>query len=148
MTSAGRRSSLVEEFGACNFRILVDPIVRSRARLLLVFVHVNFEALAIALVLPVGDGVAETVEERAATEVQPADEHAAEMTDVADTVPARAECGEEFDRAHHSDIRAHGNGHGKGYQPYAAVGKKNGVGNEDAENRAGGADGRAVGGRM
>ena len=51
------------------------------------FVDVNLETLAIALVLPVGDAVADIVEKRVAAEVEPPDEHATEMADVADIVP-------------------------------------------------------------
>ena len=40
---------------------LVDPVVGAGGRFLLLLVDVNLEALAIAPVLPVGDGVADAV---------------------------------------------------------------------------------------
>ena len=59
---------------------LIDPIVGAGGRFFLVFVDVNLEALAIAAVLPVSDRVPEAIEKRAAAKIEPADEHAAEMT--------------------------------------------------------------------
>ena len=53
-------------------------------------VDVNLKALAIALVLPVRDGVANVVKERTAAEIEPANEHAAEVTEVADVITGRA----------------------------------------------------------
>jgi hypothetical protein len=63
--------------------LLVDPVVGARGRFLLVLIDVDLEALAIAPVLPVSDRIADAIEERSATEIEPADEHSAEMADVA-----------------------------------------------------------------
>jgi len=105
-----------------------------------VFVDVDLEALFIALVFPITDGVADAVEERAATEINVGDEHAAEVADVCDVVAAAAERGEKFDGAHHGDVGAHGDRDGQRDEPDFAVGEEDGVGHEDAEDRAAGAD--------
>src|ERR1700732_2512798 len=96
---------------------LIDPVVGARGRILLVLVDVDLEALAIAFVLPVRDGVADVVEERTAAKVEIADKHAAEMTDVADVVSAGSERGEEFDGPHHRNVGAHRDCDWKGNQP-------------------------------
>jgi len=53
-------------------------------------VDVDLEALAIAAVLPVSDGVADAIKERSSAEIEPADEHAAEVADVAYFVIAQS----------------------------------------------------------
>src|SRR5208282_1571060 len=97
-----------------------------------------------ALVAPVGNFVADAEVKRAAAQVDPADEHAAKVAQVADVVAARAEGGKEFDGSHDGDKRPHGNHDGQREEPDLAIGKKDGVGDEDAENRAGSADGRDI----
>ena len=99
-------------------------------------VDVDLEALAIAAVLPVSDGVADAIKERSSAEIEPADEHAAEVADVADIVSSRADRGEEFDSPHHRHVRTHGNGDWQGNQPDAAVGEEHRVGHENAKNSA------------
>ena len=74
------------EFGVTANRGSVDPVIGARGRLVLVFLHVDFEAFAIALVAPVCHFVADAEEEGAATEVDPADEHATEVAKVADII--------------------------------------------------------------
>ena len=120
---------------------LVDPVVGAAGWVLFVFVDVDLEALFVALVFPITDGVADAVEERAATEIDVGDEHAAEMADVCDVVSAAAERGEKFDGAHDGDVGAHGDGDRQRDEPDFAVGEEDGVGHEDAEDRAGRADG-------
>lgn len=109
------------------------------------FVDVDLEALFVALVFPITDGVADAVEERAATEINVGDEHAAEMADVCDVIAAAAERGEKFDGAHDGDVGAHGDRDWQRDEPDFAIGKENGVGHEDAEDRAGCADGGSDG---
>src|SRR6266480_4092272 len=62
-----------------NQSLLIYPVVGPRGRFFLVLVDIDLEALAIAFVLPVRDGVADAIEERATTQIEPADEHAREM---------------------------------------------------------------------
>src|SRR3984957_19375188 len=119
---------------------LVDPVVGAAGWVLFVFVDVDLEALFVALVFPITDGVADAVEERAATQVDVGDEHAAEMADVCDVVAAAAERREKFDGAHYGDVGAHGDGDWQRDEPDLAIGKEDGVGHEDAEDRAAGAD--------
>lgn len=63
--------------------MLVNPVVGAGGWFFFVFVDVNLEAPAIAAVLPVGDGIADAVEERAAAEIDPTNEHTAEVAEVA-----------------------------------------------------------------
>src|SRR6266852_3630982 len=126
--------------------MLVNPVVGAGGWFLFVFVDVNLEAPAIAFVLPVGDGIADAVEERAATEIDPSDEHTAEMADVADVVATESECGDEFHCSHGNHIGAHTHFHGNWKHHYLAIRKKNGAGEQHAEDGAGGADGRDISG--
>lgn len=75
---------------------LVDPVVRTGGRFFPVFVDVDLETLAIAFVLPVGDGVADVVQERATAEIDIANEHAAEMAKVTYFVSAGTKSEKEF----------------------------------------------------
>ncbi len=52
------------------------------------FLHKNLEALAIAAILPIRNGVADAVKKRAAAEVKPAYQQAAEMAEMANLVVA------------------------------------------------------------
>ena len=88
-----------------------------------VFVDVDLEALFVALVFPIGDGVADAAEERAATEIDVGDEHAAEMADVCDVIATAAKRGEKFDGAHDGDVGAHGDGDGQRDEPDFAIGE-------------------------
>ena len=97
-------------------------------------VDIDLEALAIASVLPVSDGVADAVEERAAAEIEPANEHPAQMTDVADVVAAGAESAEEFYGTHNCNVRPHRDCDRQGNQPNASVGKQNSIGDQYAED--------------
>ena len=67
------------------------------------FVDVDFKFLAIALIFPVGDFIAETEEVGIAAKVEIADEHAPEMTKVADFVVTEAESAEKGQRGHDRD---------------------------------------------
>jgi len=147
LSSAKRVTAAFASFRICCSSIivreregLVDPVVGAAGWVLFVFVDVDLEALFVALVFPIADGVADAVEERAATEIDVGDEHAAEMADVCDVVAAAAERGEKFDGAHDGDVGAHGDGDGQGDKPDFAIGEEDGVGHEDAEDRAAGAD--------
>ena len=108
-------------------------------------VDVDLEALAIAFVLPVSDGVADVVEERTAAEVEIANKHAAEMADVADVVSAGAEGGEKFDGPHNRHVGTHRNGDRKRIQPDAAVREEDSVGHENAKDSSRGPDGGSYG---
>ena len=78
------------------------------------FVDVDLEALAIAPVLPIGDGVTDAIEERTAPEVDVTDKHAAKMTEVADSITARPKRQEELYCGHRRHIGAHRNAYGEG----------------------------------
>lgn len=109
------------------------------------FVDVDLKALAIAAVLPVGDGVADAVEERAAAEIDPADEHAAEVADVADVAAADSEGSQKFEDGHQNDEGAHGHLDGNGEHDDLAVGEENRASQQDSEDCSRSADGRDVG---
>src|SRR5579875_691723 len=102
---------------------------------------VDFKAAHEAASLPIGVTIAISVEIGAAAEIEIADEHPAEMADVADVVRAHAQCAEKFDDAHDEDKDPHGNGHGKRNQQDALMREKQSGGEENSENRAGSADG-------
>jgi len=106
--------------------------------------HVNLETLAITLELPIGNFVAHAVQKRVAAEVQPADQHAAQMAEMGDAVSSGSQGAEELDGSHGGDKRTHWDHDGKREDPNAPVGKQNGVGDEDAVNCAGCADGGDV----
>src|SRR6266850_3014026 len=123
----------------------VDPIVRPGRRLFLVLVDVDLKALAIALVLPVGDRVADVVEEGAPAEIDPTDEHAAKMTDVTDVITPKPEGSEKFKDDHHNDVGTHGHFDGNRKHDDLAVREHDGACQKYSKNRAGGADRRYVG---
>src|SRR5208337_4097113 len=106
--------------------------------------HVNLETLAIALEPPISEFVAHAVEKRTAAEVQPADQHSAQVAEMRDSVPSGPQGAEKLDGGADRDERPHRNHDGKGEDPNAAVRKQNGIGDKDAENRAGCADRRDV----
>ncbi len=116
---------------------LVDPVVGAGGRFFLVLVDVDVEALAIAFELPVGDGVANVVQERTTAEIEVPNEHPAEMTKVTDPVTARSEGHKEFDRTHRRNIRAHWDIYRQWKEPDTAIREENGVGDENSEDRAG-----------
>ena len=106
--------------------------------------HVDLETLAIAAILPVCDFIPETIKKRTAAEVQPADKHAPQMAKVTDAVASGAQGEEEFDGRHGGDKGPHGNHDGEWEDPNAAVGKQDGVRDEDAINCSRCTDGRGV----
>jgi len=136
------------EFGVTANRGSVDPVIGARGRLVLVFLHVDFEAFAIALVAPVCHFVADAEEEGAATEVDPADEHATEVAKVADIIAPRSKRPKEFDCAHDGNEGPHGNHDREREKPDLAIGEEDGVGDKDSEDRAGSADGGDIRGTM
>src|SRR5207253_9518003 len=69
-----------------------------------VFVDVHVKFFAIALIFPVGDFIAETEEVGIAAKVEIADEHAAEMTKVADFVVTEAERDRKSTRLNSSHV--------------------------------------------
>src|SRR5207245_14337 len=84
--------------------------------------HIDLELTTRATPLPIGYAIACAIEPGTAAQIEIADEHAAEMGDVADVVAgARAERQEEFDGARADDIDLHGDGTGEGHEPEAAV---------------------------
>ncbi len=109
------------------------------------FVDVDLEALAIAAVLPVGDGVADTVKERAATQINPTNKHAAEVADMADVAATEAEGAEKFQSGHDDDEGAHAHLDGNGEHDDLAVWKKDRARQENSKDCSGSADGRDVG---
>src|SRR6266850_6934514 len=125
----------------------VDPIVRPGRRLFLVLVDVDLKALAIALVLPVRDGVADVVEEGTPAKIDPADEHAGKMADVADVIASKPEGSEKFEDDHHDDVGTHGHFDGNRKHDDLAVREHDGACQKYSKNRAGGANRRYVRGR-
>ena len=111
-------------------------------------VDVDLEALAVAAVLPVGDGVADVVEERTAAKIEIANQHATQVADMADVAAAKSKGAEEFERGHHHDEGAHAHLDGDGEHDDLAVRKKDGAGEQDAKDSAGRADGGDIGRRM
>ncbi len=110
--------------------------------------HVDLEALAIAAILPVGDFIPEAIQKGAATEVNPADEHAAQMAEVADSIASGSQGEEELDGGHGGNERPHGDHDGEREDPNAPIRKEDGIRDEDAINCAGRADGWSVAGQM
>src|SRR6202035_2714915 len=125
----------------------IYPAVRARWRFFLL-IHVNLEALFVALHFPIRDGVAHAVEKRAAAQIDVPDQHAAEMADMTDVVTAEAESSQEFQRGHDDYKRAHTHLDGDGKHDDLAVRKKNRAGEQHPKNRARRANGRNVGGRL
>src|SRR5437016_10952650 len=105
--------------------MLVDPVVGAGGRFFLVLVDVDLEALAIAAVLPVGDGVADTVEERPAAEIDPADKHAPEMANVAYVITSgtKEKWKKELHSSQQENKRAHGHADGQEENADLAVGE-------------------------
>ncbi len=116
-------------------------MVWARRRFALIFLDVDLEAFAVALVFPVSNFVAHAVEEGTAPKIDPSDKHDAEVTKVADSVSAGINGAEEFDGAHHSYEGTHGNHDRQRKEPDLTLRKENGIGDEDAEDGAGGSDG-------
>ena len=124
---------------------LIDPAVGARGGLVLFGAHVDFEFFAVALDLPVGEAVAHAIEEGAAAQVEPADEHAAEVADVADLVGAETEGAEKGEGGQDDHRRAHADADGQGEENDLAVGEENGHGHQNSEDGSGGADSGDVG---
>src|SRR5882762_862274 len=125
----------------------VDPIVGPGRRLFLVLVDVNLKTPAIALVLPVGNRVADVVEERTPAKINPTDEHPAKMADVADVAAPQPEGSEKFKDDHHDDEGTHGHFDGNRKHHDLTVREHDGACQQDSKNRAGGTDRRHVGRR-
>src|SRR5258708_4749531 len=141
-----RGDCLAQTFNDLEVEFLVDPVVGTGGRFFAVLVDVDLEALAIAAVLPVGDGVTHVVEERTAAEINIANKHSAEMADVADVIATESECEDEFHCSHGNHISAHAHFHWNRKHHYLAIRKKNGAGEQHTEDCAGGADCRNVSG--
>src|SRR5215813_3321758 len=108
-------------------------------------VHVDLEALAIALQLPVGNSVADTVQQRTTSQVEVTNQHSTEMADVTDIVSTESEGSKKFQRGHDNDEPAHAQLDRNREQDDLSIGKQNRAGEQDPKNRAGGADGRRIG---
>lgn len=119
---------------------LVYPVVGAGRRLVLGFLHIDLEAFAVPLILPVRHFVAHAIEERTAAEVEPTDQHATEMAEMADAVAGRAEGTEKFDGGHDGDEGSHGDHDGEREEPDLAIREEDGVGNENAKDCARGAN--------
>jgi len=102
-----------------------------------VFLHKNLEAPAVAPVLPVRHGIADAIKKGAAAEIEPANEHAAEMAEVTYLVVAEAKCAEKREHRHHRDDGAHAQPYGNRKQHNLAIGKQDGAGDQYSENGAG-----------
>src|SRR5580704_9795540 len=66
------------------------------------------------------------------------------MADVSNGVAAGSQRAEKFNRAHHRDVRPHGNRYRQREKPNAPVWKQNGVGHQNSENRARRSDRRNI----
>ncbi len=108
------------------------------------FVDINLKAPAVALILPIGNFVPQAIEIRIAPKVEIANQHAAEMADVAHLAVADAERAKERYDGHRGDDPFHFDGDWNRKQVCPAVGKQDCAGNQDTENRAGSADGGYV----
>src|SRR5215472_5574555 len=69
--------------------LLIHPVVGTRGGFFAVLAHVDFEAPTIAALLPIGNAVAQAVEERAAAQIIVAHQQTTEMTQMADIVGAQ-----------------------------------------------------------
>ena len=78
-------------------------------------VNVHIESLAVALVLPVRNAVAHAVQKRSTPQINVADQHSAEVADVAHLVVSQSKRTEEGKRRHdgHDCPHAHRNGNWK-----------------------------------
>ena len=110
-------------------------------------VDINLEALAIALVLPVGNRVANVVKEGTPAKIDPADEHTAKMADMADVIATKSKGSEKFEDDHHDDVGTHAHFDGNRKHDDLAVREHYSACQKDSKNCAGGADRRYVGGR-
>src|ERR1700733_4682707 len=119
----------------------VQPVVGAGRGLILLVADVDFEFFLEAAALPVGIGIAQVVAERSAAQINVANEHSAEMADVADVVTGRADGAEEFDGAEYDHQHPHRNGHGERKDVDLPVRHHEGDGQQYAVNRAGSADG-------
>ena len=106
-------------------------------------VDVDVKFLAIALIFPVGNFVAQAEKVGIAAKVEITDQHAAEVADVADLVTTEAKSAEKCDDGHAGDNPLHFDGNWNWDDVGAAIGKKNGTGDENTEYGAGSADGRS-----
>ena len=98
------------------------------------FVEIDLEALARALVLPVSDGVTHAVEKRTPPEINPADEQTAKMADVADVAAAQAKSSQELEHYHEDHESAHAHRDCE-HEPDLAVREENGTSQQDSEDR-------------
>ena len=108
-------------------------------------VDVDVEFLAIALVFPVGDFIADAEEIGIAAEIEIADEHAAKVTEMADAAFAKAQRSKKGEGGHDGYNPFHFDGDRDRKEIGAAIGEQYCAGDEDSENCAGSADGRHVG---
>jgi len=90
-----------------------------------VLVDVDLEAPAIAAVLPVSDGVADAIKERSSAEIEPADEHAAEVADVAYVISSgpKQKREKKLHCSQQEHKRAHGDADGQEENADLAVGE-------------------------
>ena len=126
---------------------LIDPVVGARGRVFAVLAHVDLEAPTIAAVLPIGNAVAQAVEERSTPQINVAHQQSAEMTQMADVVGAQPKCSEESKNGHEDDDGAHAHGYGKREKINASVRKENGASDKNSKNGPGSADRGSTGGQ-
>src|SRR5580692_11953966 len=91
---------------------LIDPAVRAGRRFVLVLVNVNIEALAVALVLPVRDAIAQAVQKGSTPQINIPNKHSPEMAEVAHLVVSHTERAEKRQSRHDRNNRAHAHRHG------------------------------------
>jgi len=101
-----------------------------------VLVDVNLKAFAIALILPIRNFIAQPIEIGIAAEIKIADEHAAEMADVADFAVTEADGAEKSNSRHDGDNPLHFQSDRNRKKIGAAVREENGTGDHDAEDCA------------
>lgn len=102
--------------------------------------NVDFEFLAESAAFPIGKEVSIVVKVGAAAEVNVADQHAAEMADVADAVACGANRSEKLDGAHHDYKDSHRHCDRQREDPDLAVRHHDGHRQQNAVDRAGGSN--------
>ena len=102
--------------------------------------NVDFEFFAQPAAFPVGKEISIVIEMRAAAEVNVADQHAAEMADVANAVACGADRSEKLDGAHHNHKYSHRHCDRQREHPDLAVGHHDGHCQQNAVDRAGGSN--------
>ena len=120
--------------------MLVDPVVGVRGGLVAVIADVHFELSLQPAALPIGEIVAVGIEERSPAEVDVADQHPAQMADMAHIVARLADGAEEFDSAHDNHKNPHRHGHRQRENPHLPVRHGHRAGKQHAIDGPGSSD--------